>query len=129
MIIYDWKKLYTETGKDPSQLLNLIAFLTYPRIPDNKYDPIYNWAQKDWSGMSFLLNPERLLGQRANFKDLELAEYVALASFRSYADYLTTNRKTLAMELSPVDLEFIKRNRLLTYSEDEIFFCWEEVTH
>lgn len=130
MILYDWKKVYTEANKSPSTLLNLIAFITYPRIPDNIYDhPSYEWSTKDWSGLSFLVNPESLLGRRKSYADLELAQYVAIASFRNYAEYLATGRKTLPLEMSPVDKDFVKTNRLLTISEDVIYFCWEETSH
>lgn len=129
MILYDWRKVYIEAGKSPTKLVNLIAYLTFPRIPDNSFDTVYKWSQKDWSGASFIVNPENILTRRENFKDIELAEYVALASFRSYAAYLATGIKYLPMELSPIDSDFINNNRLLTLSDDNIYFAWEEVNH
>jgi len=54
---------------------------------------------------------------------------VALASFRSYAEYEATGKRSLNMLISPVSTGIIDNNRLLSRVEDEVFFCWEEVTH
>lgn len=95
----------------------------------NRYDPTYRFSLEDWSGDSFLVHPEKILSNRSKFKDSELAEYVALASFRSYANYKVTGKKTLPILMSPVNHNVINNNRLLTLHGEEIFFCWEEVTH
>lgn len=121
--------MYAATSGDSSSIVTLLAYLTYPTLPRNRYDSIYRLSQQDWSGDSFILHPEKIISNRSKFGDNELAQYVALASFRSYAEYEATKRRSLNMLLSPVSTELIDNHRLLSRVEDEIFFCWEEVTH
>jgi len=84
---------------------------------------------KDWSGDSFLLNPEKIFSNRSKYSDMELLEYVALASFRSYAEYQATALTTLNVLGSTFPVESIAKHKLLTLVDGEIYFCWEEVTH
>lgn len=121
--------MYLATKGNSSSIITLIANITYPTLPKNVQDPIYRLVQTDWSGDSFLLHPEKILSNRSKFGDTELAQYVALASFRSYADYKATGKRSLNMLISPVTTQLINNNRLLSLVNDEIFFCWEEVTH
>jgi len=121
--------MYRKLEGNSSAIITLIAYLTYPNLPRNRWDSINRWANTNWHGDSFLLHPEKILSHRRSFKDTELAQYVALASFRSYAEYEATGKTSLNLALSPVGLELIDNHRLLTRLDDEIFFCWEEVTH
>ena len=129
MIFYDWAKLYRKTEGSASRIVTTVAYITFPSLPKNRYDPTYHLSYEDWSGDSFLLHPEKILSNRSKFNDTELAEYIALASFRSYAEYVTTGKRTLSEILCPVKLNDLKNNRLLTFQNGEIYFCWEEVTH
>jgi hypothetical protein len=129
VIFYNWAKMYRYTEGKSSDIVTLIAYITYPTLPRNRSDSIYSLAQKDWSGDSFLLHPEKIITNRRTYGDTELAQYVALASFRSYAEYQATGKRSLDMLLSPVSAELIDNHRLLTRVEDTIYFCWEEVTH
>ena len=116
LIFYNWEKIYRDTGGKTSGILSIISYLTFPHLPD-------------WSGDSFLLFPEKLIVHRKEFGDPELAQYVALASFRSYAEYKATRKTTLDMLLAPTGQKLIDYNRLLTRINEQIYFCWEEVTH
>ena len=129
MIFYNWAKMYRLLGTSSSDIVTLIAYLTYPHLPKNYYDSVNRWANEDWSGDSYLLHPEKIITNRKEFKDRELAQYVALASFRSFAEYQATNKRSLDTLESPVPKEFIYQHRLLTLVENEIYFHWEEVIH
>jgi hypothetical protein len=129
VILFNWAKMYAATSGDSSSIVTLLAYLTYPTLPRNRYDSIYRLSQQDWSGNSFILHPEKIISNRSKFGDNELAQYVALASFRSYAEYEATTKRSLNLFLAPIPTEIIDNNRLLSRIEDEIFFCWEEVTH
>lgn len=129
MIFYDWAKLYRKTGGSSSGIITTIAYITFPNLPINRYDPTYRLSGEDWSGNSFLLNPEKIISNRSKFTDQELAEYVALASFRSYAEFTTIGKRSLSELLCPIKSETLNNNRLLTFQNGEIYFCWEEVTH
>lgn len=121
--------MYRKLEGSSSDIVSLIAYLTFPHLPRNRWDIINRWTHENWYGDSFLLHPEKIITNRSKFGDTELAQYVALASFRSYAEYEATGKTSLNLALSPVGLELIDNHRLLTRIEDEIFFCWEEVTH
>jgi hypothetical protein len=129
VIFYNWAKMYRKLEGSSSDIVSLIAYLTFPHLPRNRWDIINRWTHVDWAGDSFLLHPEKIITNRSNFGDTELAQYVALASFRSYAEYEATRKTSLNLALSPVGLELIDNHRLLSRVDDEIFFCWEEVTH
>jgi hypothetical protein len=129
VIFYNWEKMYLATQGNSSAIITLIANITYPTLPKNVWDPIYRLSQQNWGGNSFLLYPEKIISNRSKFGDTELAQYVALASFRSFAEYQATNKRSLNMLISPVSAELINNHRLLSLVEEDIFFCWEEVTH
>jgi hypothetical protein len=129
MIFYNWAKIYEETNGSPDLIVTLMAYIIYPTLPRNKYDITYKLSLEDWSGDSFLRNPEPIIANRSKFQDRELAQYVALASFRSFAEYQATTKLSLRWELSPVSSKIINNNRLLSLVNNEIFFRWEEVTH
>ena len=122
MIFYNWEKIYRKTKGMSSAIINIISYVTFPHLPRNSYDPTYKLSLENWSGDSFLLHPEKLVINRRKFGDSELAQYVALASFRSYAEYEATGKRSLDMLLSPVSTELIDNNRLLTRKNDEILF-------
>lgn len=129
MIKYDWLRIFKKSEGHPTAILNIIAYITFDPIPKNAYDPIKKYTQIDWDGDSFLLNPSAVLFNRKKVSEKDLAEYVALASFRSLAEYKVTGRKTLSVMECPVSLETVNRNPLLSVSEGKIYFCWEETTH
>ncbi len=130
MIIFDWTKVYQTSGGSSSNIINIIAYLTLKPLPLNNYDhKIKRLSQIDWSGNSYLLNPMPVITARRDIGVHELAQYVALASFRNLAEYKTTKRATLRTIESPVDLELLKNNELLTIVDDQIFFCWEETKY
>lgn len=129
MILYDWAKIYRNTEGNVPAILAVLKFLTYPTLAVNKYDNNLKLSQVDWSGDSFLLHPEKVIEHRNLVPSQELAEYVALASFRSLAHYEATGDRSLDVLMSPVPRQLIKDNRLLSCVNGKIYFCWEEVTH
>jgi hypothetical protein len=130
MIIFDWTKVYNMSGGSSSNIINIIAYLVIKPLPLNNYDAnIKRLSSIDWSGNSYILNPMPIITARKGIGINDLAQYVALASFRNLAEYKTTKRATLSTMESPVDLELLKNNKLLTIVDDTIFFCWEETRH
>ncbi len=130
MVLYNWHTVYQHSQGTPSLILDILSYIINRPIPKNIYDvKIRNLQRVDWSGDSFLINPEAILNNRNHYSDKELAEYVGLASFRSLAEYKTTKLKTLPIEHSPVDVETLKTNRLLCIMNSNIYFQWEETKH
>ena len=130
MITYNWLKVYNKSSGNPHNILNIMAFITFRPIPKNDFDTTnLKYSQIDWNGDSFLINPSAVIYNRTRVDEKDLANYVALASFRSLAEYKVTRRKTLSLQECPVSLESLNNNPLLSIIDGEIYFCWEETTH
>jgi|TARA_X000000950_G_scaffold59557_1_gene72296 hypothetical protein len=99
------------------------------QIPKNKYDPIYRYSQKNFSGISFMLHPDVLLYHSFKYKYREIAQYISLCALRSSADFISTQDPSLDVILLPgLDPEkIIENNRLLIIDEDKVYFRYEEV--
>ena len=132
MFLFDWSKIYREAQGDKIEVQRILRMLVNNQIPNNTYDPIYKYSQKNFSGSSFLLNPRALVEQSRKYTYKEVADYLASASFRSYANYLVTKDATLDRIFLPFAEEkidsFIKNNRLLQMKDSKIYFLYEEVS-
>ena len=127
MLLYNWTKVYTVSKGDPNRCNRIIEMLAKKQIPYNTYDPIYRYAQMDFSGESFLLHPEVLLYNAYKYSTRDIAIYYAISSVRLLGEYLATQKITLDLLHLPVSLDLIKDNRLLRIEEDSIHFKYEEV--
>ena len=128
MLLFDWKKVYDTAEGNISSCILIMEMLIKKQLPQNKYDRIYNYSNKNFTGPSFLLHGDLLLYHSYKYTTKELCIYYALASLRSYADYIAYNKTTLDPLHCPVDLSEINDNRLLIVLQDEITFIYEEVT-
>ena len=129
MFLFNWKKIYQETDGSISKCLEVLDMMVYKKIPYNSYDPIYKYRNKDFSGDSFLLQPEILLENSFRFEPKEVAIYVALAARRKLADYLAFGEKTLSIRHAPQLTNLIEENSLLYIDEvNRIHFVYEEAT-
>jgi hypothetical protein len=97
-------------------------------LPRHVYDPVYKYYYIDFSGKSFLANPDLLLYNRYKWRDKELADYIGLASFRNTGEYLATKKVTLDLAHSPLGQDAINNNRLLRIDRGEIHFLYEDYT-
>ena len=127
LILYNWPKIVSKSDGRVSKMLEILSHLTFKLLPVNEEDFRFNISQENWSGDSFLLNTSKIFIHRHQFKSREIAEYVALASLRSYAEYKATRKTTLSLIECPVEQVQIKDNRLLSFCNNQIYFCWEEV--
>jgi|TARA_R110000782_G_scaffold15970_3_gene46207 hypothetical protein len=128
VLLFDWKKVYDTAEGNISSCILIMEMLIKKQLPKNKYDRIYNYSNKNFTGPSFLLHGDLLLYHSYKYTTKELCIYYALASLRSYADYIAYNKTTLDPLHCPVDLSEINDNRLLIVLQDEITFIYEEVT-
>lgn len=126
MIRYSWRKIRLITGRSAKRIRLAIMSMIIDQLPRSRYDLLYKYKQKDFSGDSFLLNPYSLVFSQ--YTDKEIADYIGLASFRKYSEYLTTNDAGLDILHSPLSEEQIKQNRLLSIENGRIRFKYEEVT-
>lgn len=75
-----------------------------------------------------MLNPHELINNSFRYTPKEVAQYIGLASFRSYNDYRLTNDSSLDLLHSPMNEDAIKQNRLLRIKDGRVHFLYEEDT-
>lgn len=128
MLLYNWKKISRKAGRSSKRVMTILESMLATSLPYNRFDPIYQYYFDDFSGSSFLVNPELLLRFRYKWKDKELADYIGLASFRNLGEYLTSKITTLDMDLSPLTETHINNNRLLRIVNNRVHFLYEDYT-
>ena len=126
MIKYNWEKILKVTDGDSNSIVLIVHMLTYPRVPTSYRDPTFKYYGQSFEGFSFLINPEKLLAERKNYKNREVAEYVAVASYRNYLEYNKTGDTKLHLIDFPLFEEIINNNRLLHMENGTIHFKFEE---
>jgi hypothetical protein len=127
MIRYNWKKIAKDSNNKVSDIMLITWYVTYKYPPTSKRDRLFKFYGKDYSGDSFLLNPEFIYKHRKSASDSEWAEYIAVASYRSYNDYLINNKITLELARFPKGVQhIIKRNRLFKIENDIVHFLYEK---
>lgn len=126
MLLYDWKKICKKAGKSSKRVITILESMLTTSMPYNRYDPLYRYINYDFSGHSFLVNPERLLFYRYKWRDKEIADYIGLASFRSLGEYKVTGKLTLDLSHSPVGQDALNNNRLLRIDGKDIHFLYED---
>ena len=126
MFLFNWKKIYNEAEGSSVKCLEILDMMVYKKVPYNSYDPIYKYRNKNFSGDSFLLQPEILLENAFRYAPREVEIYVALAARRKLADYLAFGEKTLSARHAPQLDKLIEENRLLYITSGGIHFVYEE---
>ena len=97
-------------------------------LPKNQYDPIYYYSMVNYSGDSFLLHPDMLVYNAYQYSYRDLCIYLAIASVRPYAEYITNGTITLELVKSPVHPhEYLENPRLLRIDNGIITFPYEEI--
>ena len=129
MFLFDWPKIYDASKGNVVEIVRIFRMIVEKQIPKNKYDPIFRYSQKDFSGISFMLHPDVLLHHSFKYKYREVAQYISLCALRSAADFISTQDPSLEMILMPglSPEKVIENNRLLEIDEDRVYFRYEEV--
>lgn len=131
MVLFNWKKVFRLSRGNLHTCLSIMRMLTYDTIPQNKYDPLYNYKGFDFIGESFLVNPKTLFENAYKYTQREVGTYISLAATRNLANFLATGDITVDTLLLPEDeiiFEEINNNRLLNVdSEGKLHFLYEEV--
>ena len=129
MFLFDWSKIYDASKGNVVEIVRIFRMIVEKQIPKNKYDPIFRYSQKDFSGISFMLHPDVLLHHSFKYKYREVAQYISLCALRSAADFISTQDPSLEIVLMPglSPEKVIENNRLLEIDEDRVYFRYEEV--
>lgn len=126
MFRFNWKKIFRASKGNYSEAFLIFKMLVNQEFPKNKYDPIFKYSQLNFFGNSFLVNPQELLFYSFKYTHKEIIDYIALASFRSLAEYRIYNTLTLDLYASPIDLTLQQQNRLLIIENSKIYFLYEK---
>ena len=127
MFLFNWNKIYDEANGSVTEIRRIFKMLVEKEIPNNRYDKIYRYADKDFKGTSFLAHPDVLLYNSYMYDSREICQYLALASIRSLADYLAFGKTTVDLLEIPISHELYYDNRLLYTDNGELHFLYEEV--
>ena len=132
MFLFDWQKICIHAEGKVINTVRIFRMLVEKQVPKNKWDKIYKYSQIDFSGESFMLHPDILLHHSYKYTYREIAQYIALCSLRSHAEYEAIKQVTLDAILAPgVGADpfiVLETNRLLSLDEDgQIHFLYEEV--
>jgi hypothetical protein len=129
MFFYDWPKIYNASQGSVIEIVRIFRMIVEKQIPKNKYDSIYRYSQKNFSGISFMLHPDVLLYHSFKYKYREIAQYISLCALRSSADFISTQDPSLDVILLPGlnPEKIIENNRLLMLDENKVYFRYEEV--
>ena len=125
MIKYNWEKILEITEGDAGSIILIVHMLAYPRVPYNFRDPTYKYYGQSFEGLSYLLNPKKLLKHRKSYSNREIAEYVGVASYRNIHDYNETGETTLPLINLPMLAEIFENNRLLHFKDGMVHFKYE----
>jgi hypothetical protein len=127
MLFYDWEKIFEASEGNPHTMYMIFRMMYLKEIPDNRYDKLYKYSTKNYSGSSFLLHPDVLLYNAYKHSYREIGQYLALASLRPYVDYLTTGELTLDLAICEIPVELFNDNSLLCVENSKVHFLYEEV--
>lgn len=127
MIFFDAKKIQNTLGRSPRDIILILRSIMQNNMPKNKYDPLLKYYYKDFSGKSYLINPEFLVVYAFKYTNKEIMEYILLAARRNYGNYIMDGDASLDFFHSPVGEVIINNNRLLKLVDGRIHFYYEEV--
>jgi len=124
MIQFDWKRVKRLAKGDNIEIIKIMSAITWPEVAPTKQQKRLNpYYWKDYDGISFLVEPEKLLIKKYELPVKQIVEYIALASRRSLAEYLLTGDTTLDIRLAPFIPEV---NQLLTITNNIVHFKYEQ---
>ena len=127
MLFYDWEKIFNASQGKGSDMFAIVKMMYLKEVPKNKYDKLYKFSNKSFIGTSFLVHPDVLLYNAYKHSFREIAQYLALASLRPYADYAVTGDTTLDLDLVEIPVELFYDNSLLRIEDNKLHFLYEEV--
>lgn len=128
MLYYSLRKILNKAGRSSKRIILAFTAHASSRVPKSYRDPLYQYYNCDFSGDSYMINPHSLISNVFRSSNKEVAEYIALASFRNFAEYRVTKDAGLDLLHSPVDEDTINKNRLLRIDKGKIRFYYEEDT-
>lgn len=126
ILFYNWSKISVAAKNEPIEIFRIFKMIVKGEIPNSIGDPIYKYSAIDFSGASFLKNPEMLLYNAYKYSYKDITRYLAIASVRPYAEYLVRGTLTLLLSEAPVDpREYFDSPELITVKNGVLHFLYE----
>jgi len=128
MVYYNWRTIYREGKGSGRECWRIFKMLAEGQIPQNMKDPIYKYKEKEniFVGQSFIVNDSALIRNESKYSEKELAIYLALASYRSLAEYISFNKISLDTIKLRIPEDLYIKNRLILVDKSLIRFKYEE---
>ena len=127
IILYDWGKIRTQSKGKLGDILVIFDMIVFKRKPRSHRDSRLRFYGKDFSGDSFMLDPESLLRYKNVYTLREIVQYILLCSYRSYSEYKLYGTIYLDSIKSPLQPQILQQNRLLQMDGNKIRFLFEEL--
>lgn len=120
---YHWPKIKRVSG-GKVQTIRIIfeSMMNYPRKAVGRL----SYDEMDFTGDSYLINPEGLLEAFQQANQIDAANYLMLASYRNYAQYQVTGDATLPLKHINIPTDRLKLNSLVEIRDNEIHFLLEK---
>ena len=123
VLLYDWTKI----KKFSSGNVQLIKSIYQSMMGDPRPSKLRRtFDEIDFSGDSFILNPEKLMWAFHNANQKDAANYLMLASRRNYAKYLITGDNTLPVKYINIPIATLEQNSLIEIVGTDIQFLMEK---
>jgi hypothetical protein len=123
MILYDLEKILKYSNNKVGEFFNIFTFIVLDKVPKSPGDYRgLKYYDIDFSGKSFLINPEDLLKNAKRYTKKEIVEYIILAARRPLGAYLSSLDTSLDRDLAPIN---IPKNRLIRIEDNRIYFLYE----
>lgn len=126
MIYYNWKRIVRVSKAKVAKVIAIIEAMLPSDYIKSSAAKHYEKRKKDFIGTSYLLNPEPLIRYANLWGYRYVAQYIGLASLRNLMDYRMYGHKFLYLEHSPLSLDILQQNKLLTIKDNKIYFYYEE---
>lgn len=123
-LFFNLKTLEQQSNGDSSKFMAMLEYHYSKRLPYkySKHKP----SKVSLAGNCFILNPESLFADKS-IDILFKIQYIKLAARRDYNLYKQYNYRALQKSYYPdIDYNSIKYNPLLTITNTEILFKYEE---
>lgn len=122
-MFYDWPKIKKHSNGNVRVIETIFDSMTGFISADfgrRHYDKI------DFSGDSYLLNPDYLLWAFKHSNKVHAANYLYLASRRNYAEYEVTGDNILPTKYINIPIDKLKQNSLIDIRDTNIHFLLEK---
>ena len=125
MLYYDWSKIYRHSKGNIKESWCIFYMITTGYSPTRPEQPGYKYRNINFSGKSFLTNPEALIAAHNDKNTRNIMIYVALAARRNLADFLAFNKTTLDIQHITVDTKLYINNPFLKVVKGNLYFKFE----